>query len=472
MTTAREPIAIAGAGYVGLVTAAGLVANGHEVWCAERDVARLERLSAGEVDLTEPGLPEKVRDALDRGRLHFVQHVSQAIEDSSARLLFVAVGTPSQSDGAASLEQVESVIDQIPCDSTITVAMKSTVPPGTGAKMIDRAARAGQRFAYASCPEFLQEGRALQGVREPDRIVIGADDEAAAVLEAVHAPLTVEREARGETPVPLIVTDVRTAETIKHTANFFLALRISFVNQIANLCEELDADVATVMKGIGLDHRIGTHFLRPGIGFGGSCLLKDVKALSAAAHLAGADLTLGDALIAVNECQVDRVVRKLLRRFGSLKGRTIALLGLAFKAKTNDIRSGSAFELALRLRHHGAVIRAFDPDPLACEQAVGNAAERATRREWIAPDELAKDALDALQGAHACVLVTEWSDFQQIDWEAAKGVMSGDLVIDGRNALDAAAVRDAGLTYEGTGRESAGLWRAIEAGETAAAAAP
>jgi UDPglucose 6-dehydrogenase len=460
MIAAKPPIAIVGAGYVGLITAAGFIAQGHEVWIAEKDQAKRRDLQAHRFPINEPGLPETVAE--HGRRLHVVERVEEALEESGAHLLFVAVGTPPLPSGEADLTHVHEVVDAIPSDSDVTVVMKSTVPPGTGRTIVAKARREGKRLSYASCPEFLQEGRALEDVREPSRIVIGADDDVArTLLEDLHGPFT--DALRKPAPVPLIATDITTAETIKHSANFHLALRISFANQIANVCEELGADVRTVMDGIGLDKRIGRQFLDPGLGFGGSCLTKDVQALRAVAHRTGQRLTLADTLLDVNEDQPERAVRKLFRHLGSLEGRTIALLGLAFKPQTDDIRCGSAFALAHRLRHHQAIVRAFDPDPDACRRAVAQAERKGVVADWIEPSELAEDALDAVRGADACVLVTEWDCFVGLDWTEIAAAMSGTLIVDGRNALDADRVRMAGLTYEGTGRESAGLWRAAVA---------
>lgn len=458
--TTKPPIVIAGAGYVGLVTAAGFLLQGHEVWIAEQDDARRQLLAEGRCPITEHGLPEVVAEHSGH-HLHVAARVDEALRDSGAQLLFVAVGTPPLPSGEADLGHVQDVLELIDDDAAVTVVMKSTVPPGTGRALLAKARRDGKQFGYVSCPEFLQEGRALADVRAPSRIVIGAEDEAARTLvEELHRPFT-DPDGEAAPAVRLISTDITTAETIKHGANFHLALRISYANQMANVCEELGVDVGVVMEGVGLDPRIGPLFLDPGVGFGGSCLTKDVQALRAVAHRTGQRLTLADTLLAVNEDQPERVVRKLVRRLGDLDGRTIALLGLAFKPKTDDIRCGSAFALAHRLRHHGAVLRAFDPDPDACRRAVEQAGDKNRNSDWIEASELATGPLAAVRGANACVLVTEWDDFVELDWSEVADAMEGTLVIDGRNALDADRVRAAGLLYEGTGRESAGLWRTV-----------
>jgi UDPglucose 6-dehydrogenase len=483
MKSEQQTIAVVGASYVGLVTATGLAVRGNDVWCADLDKNLISRLSEGKIPFREPHLPELVRRQLDLGRLHFVNSASDALARSGARLLFVAVGTPPLPDGAGDLAQVHKVIEELPRDSELAIVMKSTVPTGTGEDIVRWVEREGLPFEYVSCPEFLCEGEAVRGCLKPDRVVIGGTEGSwalGAVRQIHRAPLELlaeetmrslddrsgsdgDREAPKQTLI--IETDVASAETIKQASNFLLALHISAINQIANFCEEANADINKVVEGVGSDRRIGSKFMEAGLGFGGSCFPKDVRALRSTARSLGCNTSLIDALLEVNDDQVDRVIRKLQRRFGNLESRKIALLGLTFKANTDDLRNSTAFALARRLRFHKAEIRAFDPSEAARDKALENALKREKVAEWIVPHEMASSVPDALKGTHACVLVTAWGAFREIDWKDAGDAMAGDLVIDGRNALQPGPVIDAGLVYEGTGRLSAGLWRPLQASE-------
>lgn len=446
-----EPILIVGAGYVGLGTATALVERGHRVWCVDDDARKIELLNQGVALFTEPGLWEIL--GRHGAQVSYVTDQRRALAESGARLVFVAVGTPSDDDGSADLTQVERAVDAMPRSSDLAIVMKSTVPPGTGVALVARARRQGKEFAYVSCPEFLQEGEALRGLRRPDRVVIGALDDcwAARAVRQLHDDLG--------TPPIFVETSVTSAEMIKHASNLQLAMRISYANQIANLCEEVGADSREVLHGVGLDTRIGPEFLIPGVGFGGSCLTKDVQALKHAADQLGYDLSLADAVLEVNELQAERVIDKLKRRLDPLSGRKVALLGLAFKPGTDDLRDGRGFVLARRLRDSGARLSAWDPNHMARANALQNAAEPRDPRqpEWIAPEEMADSLYGAFRRADACVLVTECEEFKAIDWRKAAATMAGDLVLDGPNVLRPQTIRDAGLTYEGTGRHSQGL---------------
>ncbi len=428
MVSQREPIAVIGTGYVGLVTAAGFAELGSEVWCVDVDAEKIARVKRGEIPIYEPGLEQSV--ARNRERLKFSTELAPALEH--ARLLFVAVGTPPTYSGDADLSAVHAVVDAMPVSDQHALVMKSTVPVGTGAA-IQRilTAQGKANFAYVSCPEFLKEGSALEDFLAPDRVVVGdGGDWAGDAVVELYAPLD----------APLVRTDIASAEMIKLAANAFLATKISFINEIANVCEETGADVLEVARGMGLDHRIGTHFLRPGIGFGGSCFPKDVSALKQLAGNSGYHFQLLTAVIEVNELQKRRVVGKLQKHLGSLVGKTIALLGLAFKANTDDMREASSLVLAARLQADGAQVRAYDP--VAEDEA----------RKLLIGVEFADSALDALAGADACIIVTEWPEFAALDWRAAAERMAGALVIDGRNFVDSGEVRAAGLLYEGIGR--------------------
>ena len=341
-------------------------------------------------------------------------------------------GTPPTYSGDADLSAVHAVVAAMPASDRHALVMKSTVPVGTGAaikRIFDEEGKTG--FAYVSCPEFLKEGSALNDFLKPDRVVVGDDGSWAgdAVVE-LYAPLG----------APLVRTDVNSAEMIKLAANAFLATKISFINEIANVCEETRADVLEVARGMGLDHRIGTHFLKPGIGFGGSCFPKDVSALKQLAGNSGYHFQLLTAVIEVNELQKRRVIGKLHKHVGSLVGKKVALLGLAFKPNTDDMREASSLVLAARLQADGAHVTAFDP-----------VAEHEARKLMVGV-EFAGTALGALDGADACVVVTEWPEFGELDWAAAAARMKGLVVIDGRNFVDPDAARAAGFAYEGIGR--------------------
>jgi UDPglucose 6-dehydrogenase len=428
MSAGREPIGVIGTGYVGLVTAAGFAHLGSEVFCIDIDAGKVARLQAGEIPIYEPGLEEMV--AANRGRMHFSTDIADALEH--ARLLFVAVGTPPTYSGDADLSAVRAVVDAIPASADHALVMKSTVPAGTGAAIKRVLAADGkQQLRYVSCPEFLKEGSAVKDFLAPDRVVIGDDGDWAgdAVVE-LYAPLE----------APLVRTDIASAEMVKLASNAFLATKISFINEIANVCEETGSDVIEVARGMGLDDRIGQKFLQAGIGFGGSCFPKDVNALKQLAGNSGYHFQLLNAVIEVNELQKRRVIGKLQKHLGSLVGKTICLLGLAFKPNTDDMREASSLVLSARLQADGAAIRVYDP--IAEDEA----------RELIRGVHFAADALDAVAGADAVVLVTEWDEFLQLDWNEVAERMAGTLVLDGRNALDAEAVNAAGLVYEGIGR--------------------
>jgi UDPglucose 6-dehydrogenase len=424
----REPIGVIGTGYVGLVTAAGFAELGNDVWCVDVDEAKVQRLRDGEVPIYEPGLPELV--ARHRDRLNFSTELGPALEH--ARLLFVAVGTPPTYSGDADLSAVHAVVDAIPSSDRHALVMKSTVPVGTGAAIKRRFAQQDKDgFRYVSCPEFLREGSALHDFLHPDRVVVGDDGDWAgdAVVE-LYRPLE----------APLVRTDIPSAEMVKLASNAFLATKISFINEIANVCEETGADVLEVARGMGLDARIGPRFLQPGIGFGGSCFPKDVNALKQLAGNSGYHFQLLNAVIEVNELQKRRVIGKLQKHLGTLVGKEIALLGLAFKPNTDDMREASSLVLAARLQADGAHVRAYDPV----------AAEEASR--LIYGLELTASADQAVAGADAVVVVTEWPEFAEIDWRRAAGAMRGDVVVDGRNFLDPDVVRTAGLRYDAIGR--------------------
>jgi len=423
-------VAVFGAGYVGLVTGACLADLGHEV--AVRDVVaeRIAALRRGEVPIHEPGLPELLERARDR--LAFTTEVGEAL--AGAEIVYVAVGTPPTYSGDPDLSAVWAVVEELPrSGDRIVLAMKSTVPVGTGRAVRHRLDERGLgNVGYVSNPEFTAEGTAVHDFLHPDRIVIGAFDPADGdVVERLHAGIE----------APVVRCDVASAEMIKLAANAALVTRISFINEIANVCEATGADVLTVAEGIGLDRRIGPAFLRAGIGFGGSCFPKDSLALKQLAANSGYNFQLLNAVIEVNELQKRRVIGKLERHLGSLRGKRVALLGLAFKPGTDDMREAPSLVLAGRLLAEGAHVSAWDPV--------------ADGRLLLDGVRIAESALEALQDADAAVLVTEWPELRELDWEEAGRRMRRRVLVDGRNFLDPAALRALGFEYEGIGRPSA-----------------
>jgi UDPglucose 6-dehydrogenase len=416
-----------GAGYVGLVTGACFADLGHEVVIRDILPERIARLQAGEVPIYEPGLEDVL--ARNGDRLRFTLDIADAVD--GADFLYVAVGTPPTESGDADLAAVWSVVDELPVDvpGRPVVVMKSTVPVGTGKHVRARLdARGLTNVGYASNPEFLAEGSAVADFKSPDRIVVGAFDPADAerVVELHHG-------IDGQ----IVLTDVPSAELVKLAANAFLSTRISFINEIANVCELVGADVVDVAKGVGLDHRLGPHFLRAGIGFGGSCFPKDVSALKQLAGNEGYPFMLLHAVWEVNELQKRRVVQKLQKHLGPLRGKKIALLGLAFKPNTDDMREAPSRVIAYRLLAEGATVRAWDP---------------VAHPDDLTGIELTETVLDAVRGADAAVIVTEWPELATLASEEVRDAMARPLIVDGRNLLDPEATQAAGFAYEGIGR--------------------
>jgi UDPglucose 6-dehydrogenase len=421
----KEPVGVIGVGWVGLVTAACFAELGHEVWARDIVEEKVELLARGEVPIHEPGLPELV--AKNKDRLHFSTDMAPVLE--YARLLFVCVDTPPTYSGDADLSRVQAVLEELGDSNEHALVMKSTVPVGTGRSIQRR--RDG--LAYVSNPEFLKEGSAVDDFMKPDRVVIGAGDDSAGFadrVQALYAPLD----------ATVVRTDVASAEMIKLASNAFLATKISFINEIANVSEELGADVSEVARGMGLDDRIGPKFLRAGIGYGGSCFPKDVQALKQLAGNSGYHFQLLTAVVEVNELQKRRTIGKLQKHLGSLVGKEIALLGVAFKPHTDDIREATSLVLAGRLAGEGATVRVYDPVAAAKADSM------------LAGARIAGSAMDALQGADAAVLVTEWPEFAELDWDEVKRRMRFPLIVDGRNFLDRDALVEAGFVYEGIGR--------------------
>jgi UDPglucose 6-dehydrogenase len=426
MEQSGKQIAVFGAGYVGLVTGACFAELGHRV--AIRDVVpeKVSALRAGEVPIYEPGLDELI--VRNRERLTFTTDVNEAIEE--AEFVYVAVGTPPTYSGDADLSAVWTVIDELPAvDRRIVVCMKSTVPVGTGEKVRHRLDGRGlAHVGYVSNPEFTAEGTAVRDFMEPDRIVIGAFQEADGdAVAALHAGID----------APVVRADVASAEMIKLAANAALMVRISFINEIANVCEATGADVVKVAEGIGHDRRIGSSFLRAGVGFGGSCFPKDSLALKQLAASSGYHFQVLNAVIEVNELQKRRVIGKLERLLGPLRDKRIALLGLAFKPNTDDTRESPAFVLAGRLLAEGAEVVAWDP---------------VARAEGLHGVVQVDTVEEALADADAAVLVTEWPQLVDVDWASLASRMRGAVLVDGRNLLDPQAMRAAGFAYDAIGR--------------------
>jgi UDPglucose 6-dehydrogenase len=422
----KEPIGVVGVGWVGLVTAACFAELGHEVWARDIVEDKVESLSRGQVPIHEPDLSELVRGNADR--LHFTTSMAELAEH--AELLFCCVDTPPTYSGDADLSRVQAVVDELGDANRHALVMKSTVPVGTGRSI----GRERPELGYVSNPEFLQEGTAVKDFMHPDRLVVGSEGDSEPYADRVEA-------LYASVDAPVIRTDVASAEMIKLASNAFLATKISFINEIANVSEDVGADVSEVARGMGLDERIGPHFLRAGVGYGGSCFPKDVQALKQLAGNSGYHFQLLTAVIEVNELQKRRTIGKLQKHLGSLVGKKVALLGLAFKPDTDDIREATSLVLAGRLQGEGAAVSVYDP--VAGERARG----------ILSGTKICASALEALDGADAAVLVTEWPEFRELDWAGeVKRRMRTPLVVDGRNFLDRDALVEAGFSYEGIGR--------------------
>ena len=427
----RPAIGIFGAGWVGVVTGACFAELGHEVVVRDIVSERIEALQAGRIPFHEPGLAELLER--NRERMSFTL---DAADLAPTGMMFVCVGTPPTYSGDADLSAVWNVVEQLPeQEERSLLVMKSTVPVGTGEKVREALDSRGlAHVGYVSNPEFLAEGSAVKDFMRPDRVVVGAfagaDGETVAAL---YEPLE----------APIVRTDVASAEMIKLAANAFLMTRISFINEIANVCEATGADVVKVAEGIGLDHRLGPHFLRAGIGWGGSCFPKDGVALKQLASNSGYHFQLLNAVIEVNELQKRRVIGKLEKHLGKLRGKTIALLGLAFKPNTDDLREAPSLVLASRLLAEGAEVRAWDPV--------------ADARHLLQGVTFCESALEAVTGADAAVIVTEWDELRSLASAEARDAMASPVLVDGRNLLDPEEARAAGFTYEGIGRAASPL---------------
>jgi UDPglucose 6-dehydrogenase len=424
-------LAVVGAGYVGLVTAACMAHLGHQVVALDVDAEKVDILRKGGIPIYEPGLAELIAE--HRQLIDFTTDLATAY--AGAEFIFLCVDTPATYSGDADLSRIWQALESLPFDAAERILVtKSTVPVGTGAAVRSGLSSHGyHNVRYASNPEFLREGTAIEDFMHADRIVVGADE-----------PGVAEKVARLYEGIdsPVMTTDVASAEMIKYASNAFLATKISFINEIANVCEATGADVTVVAQGMGLDRRIGPHFLQAGIGYGGSCFPKDVSALKQIAGNSGYHFQLLNAVIEVNELQKRKVIGKLKRHLGDeLRGRRIALLGLAFKPNTDDIRQASSIVLAGRLIAEGAQVVGYDPVAMDNMQRL------------LPALSCAPSVFSALEGADACVLVTEWDEFLRLDWASVRGSMARPIVIDGRNALDGPTLTRLGFTYEGVGRK-------------------
>jgi UDPglucose 6-dehydrogenase len=430
-------ISVIGSGYVGLVTGACFAEFGVHVTCMDSDNRRIEKLEKGEIPFFEPGIAELVAKGVKEGRLSFTTDIAQAVD--KALVIFIAVGTPPSPDGSADLSFVKEVGRGIArhMSSYKVIVTKSTVPVGTGEairEVVKKTQKDPIRFDMVSNPEFLREGSAIEDFMRPNRVVIGADsDQAIAIMKDLYRPLYLIE-------TPIVVTDVPTAELIKYASNAFLATKISFINEIANLCEKVGANVQMVAKGMGLDHRIGAKFLHAGPGFGGSCFPKDLAALIQTGERHGYPMQIASAASRVNDSQRGRMVDKIREALGGLKGKTLAMLGLSFKPNTNDLREAPALTISRVLLAEGASIRAYDPEALAeaCQ---------------MMPElQACRDTYHAAEGADALVIMTEWNVFRNLDFEKLKSVMRVPVLLDLRNIYDPERIAAAGFKHVSVGR--------------------
>ncbi len=427
-------LTVIGVGYVGIVTSACFADLGNRVIALDINEERVANLKKGIMPIYEPGLAEVIQRNVHAGRLSFTTSYAEALAD--AEFVFIAVGTPEGVDGEADLQYVRMAAEAIAEAMThpVIIINKSTVPVGTGDWVADIVHENQPKpidFSVVSCPEFLREGSALTDFMNPDRTVLGSEDqEAAERVAQLHLPLR----------APIVVTDLRTAEMIKYASNAFLATRISFINEISNICEELGADVKEVARGMGFDKRIGHHFLEAGVGYGGSCFPKDVKALAYMAQIHGKHPQLLQAVMDINAYQRKHVLLKLHELLDGLEGKTVALLGLAFKQNTDDMRDAPSITIAEYCADHGALVRGYDPVAMEVAQSI------------MPYMEMARDSYSLVEDADAVVVLTPWNEFMQLDMERIKSAMKQPIMIDGRNLYDPAEMRALGFTYRGIGR--------------------
>jgi UDPglucose 6-dehydrogenase len=434
-----KKITFVGTGYVGLVGGAGISEFGHQVTCADIDQNKIERLKAGEIPIYEPGLESLVKQNVAKGRLCFSHDVPESIQN--ADIIFVAVGTPQGSNGEANLSAIESVAKTIGknLNGYKIICTKSTVPIGTGKRIeeIIRSVNPNGDFDYVSNPEFLREGAAVKDFLHPDRVVIGTRTQKAIdVMGEVYRPLYINE-------TPIIFTTVETAEMIKYAANAFLSLKISYINEIANLCEAVGADAHEVARAMGLDGRISAKFLHPGPGYGGSCFPKDTHALAAIGQKNDSPLLTVEAAIKTNASQKVRMVDKLKRLMGgSFKGKTVAVLGLAFKPQTDDVREAASIVIVSNLAESGATVQVYDP--IAMDNFKNHFPNIQYFDSWQ----------DAVKNADACILLTEWNEFRGMDLNELKDLMNNPVLLDTKNIISIQGLESMGFTYDNVGRKS------------------
>jgi UDPglucose 6-dehydrogenase len=429
-------IAVVGTGYVGLVVGACLAETGNDVICVDKIESKVRMLRRGRMPIYEPGLEELVLRNVKKKRLTFTTQLPRAVRGSE--IIFIAVGTPQDEDGSADLRHVLDVAREIAraMNGYKVIVDKSTVPVGTAARVREIVRRETTHpFSVVSNPEFLKQGAAVEDFLKPDRVVIGAeDDKASRVMQELYAPFT-------RTGAPIMVMDCASAELSKYAANALLATKISFMNEVANVCELFDADVDDVRRAIGSDKRIGSSFLFPGVGYGGSCFPKDVKAILHFAGRQGYDFRILDAVETVNQRQKSRLVDKMTKHFGSLKGRTIALWGLSFKPRTDDMREAPAITIIDRLLTAGARVQAFDPEAMKVAKGL-----------FGTKIVLSDGSYDALEGADGLAIVTEWNEFREPDFVRMRKLLREPVIFDGRNIYSPAVMKEQGFTYYSIGR--------------------
>lgn len=436
-----EKIAIIGTGYVGLVTGVGLADFGNNVTCVDNDSSKIDLLKKGVIPIYEPGLEEYLKRNLEANRITFTTDIKSTIRDND--VIFIAVGTPSDNDGSADLSAVLDVAHEISknIDRYKTIVIKSTVPVGTNKIIRELIINESgfEDFDVVSNPEFLREGKAIQDFTKPDRVVVGITSEKAKeIMEQIYRPLNIRE-------VPFIFCSPQEAELVKYASNAFLAAKITFTNEIANLCEAFNADIHNVTKAVGMDGRIGSKFLHPGPGYGGSCFPKDTKALVKIGDKYGVEMLLTEHVIMCNEAQKLRMVEKLkkLMNVDTLKGKTIGVLGLAFKAETDDIRESPAIAILDKLLNEGAIIKAHDPKAIDQMKKI--------YKENVVT--YCASEYDAVANADALMILTEWNQYRGIDLIRIKNLMKGKYILDCRNILDPEAVKSFGFFYEGVGRK-------------------
>lgn len=430
-------IAVIGTGYVGLVTGACFAEFGVDVTCVDVDETKIEKLNNGVIPIYEPGLDQIVEKNVKAGRLHFTTDIAKAVE--KANVVFLAVGTPPRPDGSPDMSFYRQAAKDVAeaMNGYKVLVTKSTVPIGTGKwlrEFVSENLKVETEFGVASNPEFLREGAAIDDFMRPDRVVIGSNEERAIeVMKELYRPLYLIE-------TPIVITSLEAAELIKYAANAFLATKITFINEVANLCDAIGCDVHDVARGMGMDNRIGRKFLHPGPGYGGSCFPKDTRALTTVADQFGVETRIVDAVIEANERQRDAMIPKIERLVGDLKGKKIGVLGLSFKPETDDMRESPAIDIVHTLIDRGATVRAFDP--VAMNEA----------KHYLNGIEYAADEYDAIDGADALVIITEWNQFRALDMQKVKSLLKAPKIADLRNIYEPADMRELGFEYIGVGR--------------------